>query len=64
MAEIVITLKDNDQGGVSVHSDFKPAIGARCSLAQAAALDIVRRTSKEYGLQPPVAPTSPVKVDK
>jgi len=52
MAEVTITLKDTPMGGVSIHSSFKPAVGAPCSAAQAAALDIISRTAKEYGLPP------------
>ena len=52
MARITITLEDTPAGGVAIHSDFKPAIGGRCSLAQAAALEIVSRTAKAYGLPP------------
>ena len=50
MAQVTITLIDTPQGSVAVHSDFKPAIGAPCSAAQAAALDIIARTRKHYGL--------------
>lgn len=50
MPEVTITLTDTPKGGVSVHTDFKPAIGARCSNAQAAALDIILRTQREWGL--------------
>lgn len=52
MAAVTITLEDTPAGGVAVHSDFKPAIGSPCSLAQAAALDIISRTAREYGLPP------------
>lgn len=52
MARITITLEDTPAGGVSILSDFKPAVGNRCSLAQAAALEIVSRTAKTYGLPP------------
>ncbi len=51
MPQVTITLTDTPQGGVAVHSDFKPAIGAPCSAAQAAALDIIARTRKHYGLE-------------
>ena len=52
MAQVTIVLTDTEAGGVSVHTDFKPAIGAPCSAAQAAALDIISRTRKSYGLDP------------
>ena len=47
MPAVTITLTDTPTG-VSVHSDFKPAIGASCSPAQSAALDIIRRTRNEW----------------
>jgi hypothetical protein len=53
MPSVTITLTDTPAGGVSIKSDFTPAVGARCSAAQAAALDIITRTSREYGLKPP-----------
>lgn len=62
MAEVTITLKDTPAGGVSIHSDFKPAVGAPCSAAQAVALDIVARTAKEYGLRPGVLPDRVMRV--
>lgn len=55
MASITITLADTPAGGISIHSDFKPAVGNPCSAAQAAALDIIRRTRKEYGLADPAS---------
>lgn len=57
MPSITITLSDTPTGGVSVRSDFCPAVGNPCSPAQAAALDIIRRTAREYGL---ASPTNPV----
>ena len=51
MPQVTITLTDTSEGGISVHTDFKPAIGAPCSSAQAAALDIISRTRKHYGLE-------------
>ena len=54
MASITITLTDTPTGGVAVHSDFKPAIGAPCTPAQSAVLDIISRTAREYGL--PLSP--------
>lgn len=50
MPSITITLSDTPTGGVSVHSDFKPAVGMPLSAAQSAALDIVARTSKQWGV--------------
>lgn len=48
MPAVTITLSDTPAGGVAVHTDFKPAIGAKCSAAQSAALDIISRTRKEW----------------
>lgn len=50
MPSIVITLTDTPTGGVSIHTDYQPAVGRPCSPAQAASMDILRRTRKEYGL--------------
>lgn len=50
MPAVTITLTDTTDGGVSVHSDFKPAVGNPCSPAQSAALDIISRTRRHYGL--------------
>lgn len=52
MPSVTITLTDTAAGGISLHTEFKPAAGQPCSMAQAAALDIIRRTSKDYGLEP------------
>jgi uncharacterized protein YbjQ (UPF0145 family) len=52
MARITVILEDTPAGGVSVHSDFKPAIGSKCSLAQSAALEIMNRTARDYGAKP------------
>jgi len=52
MASVTIILEDTPDGGMSVKSDFKPAVGKPCSLAQSAALDIIARTAKQYGLPP------------
>lgn len=48
MPAVIITLEDTPAGGVSVHSNFVPAVGLACSPAQAAALDIINRTAKEW----------------
>jgi hypothetical protein len=56
MADVTITLTDTPSGGVSIHTDFKPAIGAPCTPAQSAALDMMRRTQREWGMQPSLQP--------
>lgn len=58
MPTVVITLTDTPAGVPSVHSDFQPAVGKPCSPAQAAALDIIRRTRKDFCLPEPVQPDS------
>ncbi len=54
MAEVIITLTDTPTGGVSIHSSFRPAVGAPCSNAQGAALDIIARTKRDWGLKAPL----------
>jgi len=54
MPAVTITLADTPSGGVSIHTDFRPAIGAPCSPAQAAALDIISRTKKHWGMPAPL----------
>lgn len=50
MSSVTITLTDTPSGGVAVYTEFKPAIGAPCSPAQAAAMDIISRTQREWGM--------------
>ena len=50
MPSVTITLTDTPTGGIAIKTDFAPAAGSPCSAAQAAALDIIRRTAREYGL--------------
>lgn len=52
MPRITITLEDTPTGGVSIKTDFSPAIGQPCSAAQAATLDIISRTKREWQLTP------------
>lgn len=58
MARITVILEDTPAGGVSVQSDFQPAIGSKCSLAQSAALEIMNRTARDYGLPPSFNPSA------
>ena len=60
MASVTITLTDTPNGGVSVASSHVPALGNRLSTAQAASLDIITRTCKDYGLPNPLRNISPV----
>lgn len=50
MASVTLILTDTPTGGVAVSHDFKPAIGAPCSPAQSAALDIISRTQRDWGM--------------
>lgn len=54
MAIVTITLSDTPTGGVAIESNFTPAVGRPCSVAQAAALYIINRTARDYGLPTPV----------
>ena len=54
MADVIITLTDTPSGGVAIHTNFKPAIGSPCSNAQSAALDIIGRTRREWGMAIPL----------
>jgi len=50
MASITVTFIDTPTGGVAIKHDFVPRAGAPCSPAQNAALDVINRTAREYGL--------------
>lgn len=52
MPTVTITLTDTPNGAVAIHTEFRPAIGAPCSPAQSAALDIISRTKREWGMSP------------
>jgi len=54
MARIIITLTDTPTGSVAIHTDYHPAIGNPCSPAQSAALDIIARNKRDWGLKVPV----------
>ena len=54
MTSVTITLTDTPTGGVAIHTEFKPAIGAPCSPAQAAAMDIISRTRRDWGMPAPL----------
>lgn len=54
MAKVTVTLTDTPTGGVAIHTDFRPAIGAPCSPAQAAVLDIIARTKRDWGMKAPL----------
>lgn len=50
MPSVTITLTDTPTGGVAIHTDFKPAIGAPCSMAQATAMDIISNTKRIWNM--------------
>ncbi|MDP3650913.1 MAG: AAA family ATPase [Rhodoferax sp.] len=58
MASITITLTDTPTGVVAIHTDFRPAIGAPCSPAQAAALEFINRINRDWGI-PNTTPKMP-----
>ena len=60
MPTVTLTLIDTPTGGVAIQTEFKPAAGNPCSPAQAAALDIIARTRKDYGLEKPKSLTEVV----
>lgn len=51
MPSVTLTLTDTPTGEIAISTDFKPAVGNPCSPAQAAALDMISRTRKAYGLE-------------
>lgn len=58
MPTITLTLTDTPAGSVSIHSSFQPAVGAPCSPAQAAALEMISRTNKQWGVQSAASPAA------
>lgn len=52
MPTVTLTLTDTPHGGVSIHSTYVPAVGNPCSPAQDAALEIIKRTHKQWGANP------------
>ena len=59
MATTTITIEDTPDGRIDVRTDYQPTRGERCSLAQQATLEIIRRTRKEYGLAEAAKPLQP-----
>lgn len=54
MPAVIITLEDTPSGGVAITSNFRPTVGAPCTAAQAAALEIVNRTRRDWGMKAPL----------
>lgn len=48
MPAVTIVIEDTPVGGVAITSNYLPTVGERCSAAQAAALDIVSRTRRQW----------------
>jgi hypothetical protein len=59
MAEITIRLKDTPSGGVSVHAVYEPTLRVPCTNAQLAALEIIRRTTRDWGMGPSASTPRP-----
>ena len=51
MPTVTIVIADLPEGGLQIVSDYHPATGAPCSPAQQAALEIVSRTRKDWGVR-------------
>ena len=49
MSTVTLALTDTHSGGVSVHSDFKPAAGRPLTPALAQALDLIGITHTRWG---------------
>lgn len=54
MPSVTITLEDTPAGGVAITSDYHPTVGAPCTAAQAAALEIISRTRRDWGMKAPL----------
>lgn len=52
MAEVTIRLKDTPSGGVAIHAVYEPGLRVPCTNAQLAALEIIRRTTRDWGMGP------------
>lgn len=64
MPRVVLTLDDDTPTRtVSIHSDFQPAVGYPLSPAQMAALDIIVRTNREWGIKALLASTDGIDID-
>lgn len=50
MPTVNIAISDTASGGIHIVSDYAPAVGAPCSPAQQAALEMVSRTRKQWGV--------------
>ena len=63
MPSVTLILSDTPTGEVAIKTDYVPAIGNPCSPAQSAALDVISRTRKNYGLPTPSKSIRPLPVE-
>lgn len=63
MPKVTITISDTPEGGINISSDHQPGIGQRCTPAQQAALEIVTRTRKQWGVRTAPKPLPMVGLD-
>lgn len=54
MPAVTIVIEDTPAGGVAITSNYLPTAGERCSAAQSAALDIISRTKRDWGMKAPL----------
>lgn len=54
MPTVTITLEDTPSGGVNITSTHRPTVGAPCTPAQSAALEIMARTRRDWGMKAPL----------
>lgn len=52
MSIVTFALIDTPDGRVAVHSSYRPLAGQACSPAESAALEIMNRTRKDWGIEP------------
>lgn len=52
MVSVTLTLTDTPDGRVAVHSSYRPLVGQACSPAESAAMEIMNRTRKDWGIEP------------
>jgi hypothetical protein len=55
MASVTLCISDTCSGGIQIISDHQPSIGQRLTPAEQAALEIVNRTRKQWGVATPPA---------
>ena len=58
MATVTLTLTDTSTGTIALGTTFMPAIGHPLTPAQMAAIEMMRRTCRDWGIQATSAPAS------